>query len=242
MMKSQHGKLNCRKCFDNISGNQLRLGDWKIQNDPCYWGSSKPEVLVLGFSKGLTQANAFKNESFETIPFKGMRDRLTSALRALNVIEEAVHVNQLISDPNSRVAFASLIRCSVSRLNEKKSIDEGQEVFECTGPLIKKSFKEIPTVVSNCATQFLTDLPDSISLVVMLGTDTQYIKQSQRLISSLFPNDSKSINNVAIRAGGKLWIWASHPSGLNGHFNSWLSGEGTSGKKLLLAKKAILTY
>lgn len=114
-----------------------------------------------------------------------MRNRLTSALRELNIISGSTHVNQLVADPNSPVAFASLIRCSVSRLNEKKFAANGEEVYACSGPLIKKSFQEIPEVMFTCANRFLRMLPHSLSLIVLLGTGSVYMRKSQELIASL---------------------------------------------------------
>lgn len=139
-MKALHGKLSCRVCFSQTEAGELRLGKWRIQNDPCYWGRGEPEIFVLGFSKGFTQAKAVRESTFEDIPFKGMRDRLTDALRASGIIKATEHVNYLVSNPDSPVAFVSLIRCSVARVNEKASIKAGSEVLECRGPLIKKSF------------------------------------------------------------------------------------------------------
>jgi len=238
-MHVQHGRLACRECFNVAGVDEKRIGLWRIQNDPCYWGGSDPEVLVLGFSKGFTQARAVRESTFENIPFKGMRDRLTDALRAVGLLSSNEHVNQLVSNPQSRVAFASLIRCSVARVNEKASFRAGKEVLECSGPLIKRSFKEIPEVISNCSRQFLADLPKSVRTVALLGVDGQYVKQCQLLIKELFPSPSRQINEMSLIADDRLWIWISHPSGSNGHFSDWLNGVGGSGQKQAQAKAAV---
>lgn len=138
-MEVSHGRLKCRRCFGDPSAQLLRVGHWNIRNDPCYWGGNNPETLVLGFSKDFTQAKAVQSDQFEAIPFKGMRPRLTEVLRVLGVLRPSETVDQAISDPNGGIGFASLIRCSVSRLNEKKTMNSGTDVFECSGPLIKKS-------------------------------------------------------------------------------------------------------
>lgn len=57
----EHGKQNCRACFDDPSlywnsktTNEFVVGKkrWRLRANPGYWGASNPEVLVLGFSKG----------------------------------------------------------------------------------------------------------------------------------------------------------------------------------------------
>ena len=77
-----HGRITCRKCFTTDREIE-EIGLWQAVNDPGAWGSDRPSVLVLGFSKGFTQANAYRRDAFEAIPFKGdvMRARLTAALR-----------------------------------------------------------------------------------------------------------------------------------------------------------------
>src|SRR5690348_13165688 len=50
-----HGRIACRRCFAGTD-EVLTLGKWRVVNDPGAWGSATPTVLVLGFSKGFTQA------------------------------------------------------------------------------------------------------------------------------------------------------------------------------------------
>lgn len=59
------------------------------------------------------------------------------------------------------------------------------------------------------------------------------------MITKLFPQDSKNLNEMAMQADNRTWVWASHPSGSNGHFSSWVNGEGSSGRKLELALLAL---
>lgn len=144
----EHGRISCRACFAIEEGEIMSPAPkWKIVNDPCAWGSATPTYLVLGFSKGFTQAGAFKTKPFDQVAFAGMRPRLTSALRAVGVISEEEDVDAMIADAASRVAFGSLVRCSVSRVDEKSSRLKGHEVYTCAGPLITKAFAEIPGVL-----------------------------------------------------------------------------------------------
>lgn len=239
-MLPSHGKLSCRKCFPSTDEAIAEPHpDWKIVNDPGSWGSSCPKHLVLGFSKGSTQAGIYKNGRFEDIAYAGMRSRLTSALRIVGILNQDETVDEKISDPESNISFASLIRCSVSRLDKKASEKHGREIYACTGPLITKSFLEIPNVLKTCAETYLSDLPDSLEIIFLLGNTDSYVQSCQTLVEKLYPNDFERINAMAVKAGGRVWIHLAHPSGLNGHFNTWLNSDSGSGLKRKMSQDAI---
>src|SRR4051812_25608916 len=80
-----HGLIACRRCFSSDEQSQA-VGKWRMVNDPAAWGAATPTILILGFSKGFTQADAFRTGRFEDIPFKDMRSRLTEELRLLGII------------------------------------------------------------------------------------------------------------------------------------------------------------
>lgn len=208
-------------------------------NDPGAWGSTSPEVLVLGFSKGATQAGIYQTGKFEDIAFAGMRPRLSQLLQAMKHLPLDETADQRISDPNSKISFGSLIRCSVSRRDVKSSAKQCKEVFACTGPLISKSFSEIPEVISTCTTKYLRNLPSSLRLVLFLGNTDSYVKSCQELVRGLYPNTFSRINQMAVRADGRIWVHLAHPSGLNGHFNDWLESEIGPGLKRIQAELAI---
>ena len=57
-------------------------------------GSSNPEIIILGFSKGNNQNNKLRQIKiepavFQTIPFYGMRDRLEQLLNKLKSSQES---------------------------------------------------------------------------------------------------------------------------------------------------------
>lgn len=239
-MLPKHGKINCRDCFASPGKNIAKPhGDWQIINDPGAWGSDKPEYLVLGFSKGATQAGIYQKGKFEDIAFAGMRQRLTQALQAMGVLTKAETVGEKISDPNSSIAFGSLIRCSVSRLDKKALQKSGKNIYACTGPLITKSFTEIPGVINTCTKKYLKDLPSTVKVVFFLGNTDSYVKSCQSLIRKLFPNSFTKINPMAVKADNRIWIHLAHPSGLNGHFKTWLSNNSGSGLKRIQALQAM---
>lgn len=239
-MLPRHGKIDCRECFQGVSGGFVKPHpDWQMMNDPGAWGGENPEYLVLGFSKGATQAGIYKSGRFEDVAFAGMRPRLTQALQSVGVLSACEAVNEKINDSLSNIAFGSLIRCSVSRKDNKQSSAKGCDVYSCTGPLINKSFVEIPQVIKACANRYLKNLPQSVRVVLVLGNGNQYISQCQELIKEMFPDSYKPINSVACAADGRLWVHLAHPSGLNGHFNSWLNGHGSPGLKCQQAQEAM---
>jgi hypothetical protein len=240
-MIPKHGKIDCRLCFGKSDGSQRKPNpDWNMINDPGAWGGGDaPEYLVLGFSKGATQAGIYDSGRFEDVAFAGMRSRLTEALRAIGVLEGHENVDTKISNPNSNIAFGSLIRCSVSRIDKKGSSNMHKDVYACTGPLITKSFKEIPEIITNCTKRFLTDLPASLKTVIFLGNTDSYVRSCQFVVRQLFPSDFKQINAMAVSANRRIWINIAHPSGLNGHFNSWLNTDVGPGIKRIQAKAAL---
>jgi len=243
-MFPKHGKIDCRVCFDNDSNLTSPHCDWKMVNDPGAWGGSEnPEFLVLGFSKGATQANFYNNGSFEDVAFKGMRPRLTEALRTVGVLSDIETVDDKIQKPKSNISFGSLIRCSVSRRDPKASIQKKEEVYSCTGPLIKKSFSEIPDVINRCTDKYLSNLPESIKVVFLLGNDNGYVKKCRELLKNKFYSDYKEMNSMAVFANKRVWVHLAHPSGMNGHFNNWLianDGAGIKRKEAITAMSADL--
>jgi hypothetical protein len=212
------------------------LGEWQMVNDPGAWGATKPNILVLGFSKGFTQANAYLSGRFEEIPFKDMRTRLSEMLRVLGLLSATEIVDKKMVPEERRFAFGSLVRCSLSRRNPKNGR------FECTGQVMPKAFTEaISTVVRKCADTFLARLPVTVQLVLMLGTTDAYINGCRHLIRSLYSTTFGDINAVSYKAGNAVWVHVSHPSGLNGHHPVWMAGDPSTkpGHKRQLAIKAI---
>ena len=176
-----HGRIACRKCFTG-QGSTQTVGKWQMVNDPAAWGSASPKVLVLGFSKGFTQADAFRSGRFEDIPFKNMRPRLTEVLRLLGVVGQSETVDQKMVAFETEIGFGSLVRCSLSRLNAKGAL-------ECTGQVMPKAFvEEISANLKTCAQTYLGDLPPSVRLVLMLGTTDSYIKGCRSVVLALRPD------------------------------------------------------
>lgn len=219
MFLPKHGKIDCRKCFSGCKEDLMQpTPDWKLRNDPGAWGNQEPEVLVLGFSKGSTQADIYRKGKFEDVAFGGpARSRLNEALHTIGLLKEDEHVTDKIEDTNSRFAFGSLVRCSLTRCG-------ADDVHSSSGPLVIKSFKEIPQILDNCSQQFLANLPERTTMVVMLGVSDPYIKGCFRLLSRIYP-EMKMINEVSYGDGKRLFVHITHPSPGNGHFTQWKEGH-----------------
>jgi hypothetical protein len=231
----KHGRIACRQCFSDNSDTQT-LGKWQVVNDPGAWGSCSPEILILGFSKGFTQANAYRAGRFEDIPFKDMRPRLTQVLRAIDIVAASERIDERMVISESRFAFGSLVRCSLARMNERSGR------LECTGQVMPKAFvEEISGVVRRCAETFLAHLPASSRLVLMLGTTDAYIKGCKRLIKAIYGKDYAELNEVGYRTGRVYWAHISHPSPLNGYHGAWLKGDAStkSGEKRQRAEEIV---
>ncbi len=231
-----HGPIACRRCFDTDGESEDR-GDWRIVNDPGAWGSAVPQVLVLGFSKGFTQAGAARSGRFEDVPFKGMRPRLTEVLRMLELIGPADAVDRRMAPGEERLAFGSLVRCSLSRYEAKT------RRHECTGPIMAKAFREAEAspILRRCAETYLVGLPASVRLVLMLGTGDAYVEGCRRLVRSLRGGVFRDLNEIAYRSGDVTWVHASHPSRLNGHHPAWMAADPTTkqGRKRLMAASTV---
>jgi hypothetical protein len=221
----QHGPQACRQCFEGAEG-ELRLGDWRVVNNPGYYGSSSPEILVLGFSKGANQSRAAEQGDFDRIAFANARHRLQQVLQVLGVMPAGRDIDSLMTAKEARFGVASLVRCSFSKLKDGK--------WKTSGDVIPSAFKDPDTlkIIRTCSAQHLEALPMSVKLVVLLGTDDRYIERTQALAKKLH-SDWKPVNPVAFMAGGALWVYATHPSPGNGYFGAWAEGpvDTKSGRK-----------
>ncbi len=231
-----HGKIDCTLCF-STANETITSGVWRFRNDPGHWGSADPRVLVLGFSKGATQANAYDRKNFEDVAFAGSRARLKTVLLTLGLINADEDVDQKFRVGEKNFAFASLVRCSMARWNS------GSRKVVTSGPIILKAFREAEPrrLVTNCSRQFLYFLPKRLRLIVMLGIQDAYINECRNLMARLYAETIENINSVAYSNGQVTWVHAVHPSPANGHFNDWVSAtmQNGIGQKRELAKAAV---
>lgn len=225
-----HGKIGCRICFPN-GQSVVTNGLWTARNDPGHWGGCSPRILVLGFSKGKTQADSYANGAFDDVAFHRMRDRLALVLQTLGLLNSYEDINSKFRPDEKEFAFASLVRCSLVRQGST------------SGALVVRAFEEAQALgfVRTCSTRFLGTLPERLRLVLMLGTNDRYIQHASELIRSLHPGVTQ-FNPVAYGDSKVLWVHVAHPSRANGHLKEWLSGDPAKSRpagKRELAKQAI---
>jgi hypothetical protein len=236
LVSPSHGKIDCTLCF-STANETVTAGAWRFRNDPGHWGSADPRVLVLGFSKGATQANAYDHKNFEDVAFAGARARLKRMLLTLGLVHEDEDIEHKFRSVERDFAFASLVRCSVARWNSRT-----QKVLT-SGPVILNAFREPEPVrlVTNCSRQFLQFLPKRLRLIVMLGIQDEYVNECRNLMARLYPGQIEIINSVAYSNGPVIWVHAVHPSPANGHFGDWISAttEKVMGQKRELAKDVV---
>jgi hypothetical protein len=183
-----HGRVACTLChqapvhFDET----LTEGDnWRIRANPLSWGSQTPEVLVLGFSKGPTQAGALATSPHDKIACKGARKQAYRILSHVGVVPPSADpgkaMDRLIADRFGRLAFGSLVRCTVERFDRKTEEWTGTG-GDMLGAFMASSFGR--AVAGQCAGAFLGRMPARTRLVVLygMGTKLNYVDAAERLI------------------------------------------------------------
>ena len=233
----QTGHIDCRVCFpSSYSKPTLITGSWQLTNNPFAIGCQKPRILVLGFSKGKTQCSIWeRGGEADQVLFGGisMRRNLTYILRTLGLLAKNEKVDDRISRNEKIFAFASLVRCSISRSLR------GQYVT--SGTIIQKAFREIPGVLENCANRFLRHLPTELKLILMLGLGDSYIANCRVLLERMTGVEAQILNPVTYLIGERLWVHVAHPSPANVSLRAWLdgNGEGVQVQKCRFAKRAV---
>ncbi|NWF32319.1 hypothetical protein HH110_04565 [Stenotrophomonas sp. SAM-B] len=233
-MTTHHGWQACRAC--HAPGFDVRVeGDWHLRANPGYWGTSAPKTLVLGFSKGATQIAAAQHGSFDGVAFAGaMRPRLAAVLHELGIDLGGQTIDDALTAESHHMGAASLVRCGLSVMEKAKLVS--------SGTIMPKAMRSsLPLeAMKTCVARHLDPLPDSVERVVLLGTTDAYVKGVKALMRQQFI-DFQDLNDVAFRAQGRTWVFASHPSPANGTFQAWIYGDAATepGRKKQLALQAL---
>lgn len=245
-----HGRVPCSLCHSS-SAPQFDVtkrteGDWRITANPLSWGSTAPEVVVLGFSKGPTQAGALTTTPHDEIAYKGSRLNVGKILAHIGLIpasspaELKKVVDNLIADRSGRLHFASLVRCTVERFDRKSASWKG------SGGRMLDKFLATPfgnSVATNCATTFLHDLPQETRLVVMfgLGSNLNYVSSAYWLFRRARPGSWKKINSVSYTDGVITVVHVEHFASQGALIPNWL-GENDHPRSSLgrLSKAAVM--
>ena len=247
-----HGRVNCTRCFGNgarVEFDRTRRtsddGKWRITANPLAWGNEEPEIVVLGFSKGPTQAGALATSPHDQIAYKGSRTAVGKILTHVGVLDRPADgntsrsVDRLIADPRGRFHFGSLVRCTVERYDDQKKAWSGSG-----GGMLDK-FVATPfgqEVAGNCTTSFLATLPDSTKLVIMfgLGTKMNYVREARRLVSAARPGAWRTVNEVAYSDGRVTFVHVEHFASQGALIPNWLGENSHDRSKLgTMAREAV---
>ncbi len=239
------GRIPCADCYGGKKHifDYLRAegDDWRITNNPLAWGNVEPEVVVLGFSKGPTQAGALSKQHHEEIAFKGGRTNLAKILHHLGLLSspDSGLLDRAISDTNGRFHFGSLIRCTVERY------ENGTAEWRGTGGGMLDKFAHTPfgqSVLTTCGTRYLKDLPTSARLVLMLGMGSKgsYVTACRNLYNRIRPGNWRDVNEVTYTDGKITVVHSEHFKSQGALLPNWLSGDGHERGRLgVLAKSGV---
>ncbi|RWG87390.1 MAG: hypothetical protein E5X68_18265 [Mesorhizobium sp.] len=229
-----HGRIDCTLCYrgeDVLFDRSRREGqDWRITANPLSWGNANARIIILGFSKGPTQAESFARTPHDQIAYKGSRPNVGRILAHVGLIKEgsresqAAAVDSMIADRNGLFHFGSLIRCSVERY------DRGERRWKGSGGGMLNRFVATPfgsEVARNCASRFLVNLPRATKLVVMfgMGSHQSYVREARTLLSTVRGKTMREINAVAYEDDLITVVHVEHFASQGDLIPQWL-GEG----------------
>jgi hypothetical protein len=238
-----HGRISCRVCWKDGEGNHKLMDGQSAQlvNDPGYWGAPDPSVLVLGMSKGFTQSNMMATDqgSFDRIAYAKFRKRLLQGLQAVGLMEGVQNIDPKLTAAEKEFGFASVIRCSMTA-------NDGGEFVSASGKLISALKRpQAAAVMDTCLKTYIGALSPKTRLVVLLGNSSGYVDYMRKAMPKLFSDYAAAdgYDGLLYKAGGRFFVHVAHPSGSNGHFEGFLTGNANDGNgqgiKRELAKKAI---
>ncbi len=239
-----HGRIDCILCHRGAAAifDQTRTedGDWRITNNPLAWGNPNAEIVVLGFSKGPTQAGSLASTPHDAIAYKGGRLALGKILAHVRLINEEDDpalrrtVDRIISDKLGRFHFGSLVRCTVERKEGGEWTGTGGGMLD---RFVASSFGA--EVASRCASTFLGKLPPSTKIVVMLGMGAggNYILEARKLLERARPGRWSTVNEVAYTDGAITVAHVEHFKSRGALIPNWLSGDQHPRGRLGLAAR-----
>lgn len=246
-----HGRIACSLCHRTepleFDVTRRTEGDWRITANPLAWGSTSPEVIVLGFSKGPTQAGALASAPHDQIAYKGSRLNVGKILAHVGLIPKAPaealkrEVDQLIANPSGRFHFGSMVRCTVERFdrNTNRWTGTGGGMLD---KFVASTFGR--EVAGNCVRTFLGDLPARTKLIIMfgLGSRLSYVSAARQRFIEARPGAWREINPVAYTDGRITVVHVEHFASQGRLIPDWL-GENPSDRARLgeLAKAAVAT-
>ncbi len=243
-----HGRINCSRCFAGevveFDKTKSTQGDWRITANPMAWGNQAAKVVVLGFSKGPTQAGALASADHDEIAYKGGRTNVGKILEYVGLLsplpgESASDaVSREIADRNGSFHFGSLIRCTVERFERKDSNWKGSGGGMLDRFVATEFGKD---VALNCVKQHLANLSSATRIVVMfgMGQKLNYIDSAYQLFQSALGGKWKRINDVAYTDGNIMVVHVEHFASQGKHIPQWLNATTERGRFGVMARDAV---
>ena len=244
-----HGRVSCDLCYSvaPVSFDETRreANGWRITANPMAWGNQHAEVIVLGFSKGPTQAGAIASAPHDDIAYKGSRNNVGKILEHVGLLALAsgeahrTAVDRLVADRQGRFHFSSLIRCTVERQEAATSEWKGTG-GGMLGKFIKQPFGQ--DVTTRCVTRFLGALPSATKLVVLfgLGTNLSYVSASMEVFCKARPGGWRKINSVSYTDERIVVVHVEHFASPGSLIPDWLGATSRPRKQLgIEAKQAV---
>jgi hypothetical protein len=244
------GRIACSLCHvdKSVVFDETRTAreesDWRITANPLAWGNPHPEVLVLGFSKGPSQAGELRRLPHNDIPYRKGRKQVGKILAHVGVLSSASPddlkrmVEQALADSNGRFGWGSLIRCTVERFDPKARTWVG------SGGMIDQFMATTfgQNISTSCATRFLGQLPAETKLVIMfgLGSGGAYVATARRAIEKARPGVWRTVNEVAYTDGKITVVHVEHFAPQGANIPNWLGQHDHPRARLgLLARGAV---
>jgi hypothetical protein len=241
-----HGHIACSLCHRQpvvFDETRTERDHWRITANPLSWGNHRPEVLILGFSKGPSQAGELRRLPHNEIPYRKGRMQVGKILAHVGLLppgkpeELKQKVEQAIADPNGRFGWGSLIRCTVERFDSKKGwVGSGGMIDQ----FMTSSFGQ--QISKTCSTRFLGELPPETKLIIMfgLGAKNAYVATARKAIQAARPGPWRTINEVAYTDGNVVVVHVEHFASQGANIPNWLGVNNHPRARLgLLAREAV---
>lgn len=247
----EHGRIACSLCYGgapivfDVTKVTDDNGSWRIAANPLAWGNPNAEIVVLGFSKGPTQAGALAATPHDLIAYKGSRLAVGKILAHVGLIAKGAPdalkrtVDRLVADPFGRFHFGSLIRCTVARFDPKDNEWKGTG-----GGMLDKfvatSFGQ--AVAERCSARFLGHLPPKTKLVLMfgLGTKGNYVREVRKLAEKSRPGRWQTLSEIAYTDGTVTFVHVEHFAAQGALLPNWLGENPRERARLgILAREAV---
>ncbi len=230
------GRVPCTACYKaptHFDATSREEKGWRITANPLAWGSPRPRVLILGFSKGPTQAGALASTPHDQVAFKGARGNAYRILHRLDLVPDSNDPDRamlgMLRETNGSFAFGSLVRCTITRW------DSREQAWLGTGGGMLDKFVATPFgagVTSRCAQQFLKDLPVETKLVVLygLGSRLGYVDEAERVIRGVRGTVGwRRLNDVSYGDERVTFVHTEHFRAQGALLPNWLGAIGPTG-------------